>query len=136
MPNTVLGFDFGLTRIGCAVGQSITQTASPLAALLANRGQPNLPDIDTLIQTWRPHQLIVGMPIKERATDRVLTEEVAHFISQLQQRFNLPVSTMDERFSTREARAVLREKYGKSFNHEKVDSLAACLIVESWFNTH
>ena len=134
MPNTVLGFDFGLKRIGCAVGQSITQTASPLPILPANQGIPDWTKIDALMRNWKPSALVVGMPVKERETDTVLTEEVTTFVQQLTVRYDLPVHTMDERFSTREARAILQEKHGKSFSHEKVDSLAACLIIESWLN--
>jgi len=134
MPSSVLGFDFGLRRIGCAVGQSITQTASPLPILSANQGAPDWTQVDALMRSWKPTALVVGMPIKERETDTVLTEEVTIFVQQLSERYGLPVHTMDERFSTREARAILQEKHGKSFSHEKVDSLAACLIVESWFS--
>lgn len=129
----VLGFDYGLKRIGLAIGQSITQTASPLPTLVANHGQIDWRICDQVIVEWQPTILVVGWPVAERKTDQTLTEQIALFSQQLTQRYQLPVKQVDERFTTREARLYLQQKQGKSANHLKVDSIAACLIVESYF---
>ena len=55
-PNTaraVLGFDFGTTRIGVAVGQSITGTAQPLDPLKAKEGIPNWDEITRIVEEWK-----------------------------------------------------------------------------------
>ena len=39
-----LGFDYGLSRIGVATGQTLTQTASPLTALTARKWYTSVGD--------------------------------------------------------------------------------------------
>ena len=59
---TVLGFDFGMKRIGMAVGQMITQQASPLDVLPARDGVPDWHALSKIIHEWQPQALIVGIP--------------------------------------------------------------------------
>mgnify|MGYP001108413353 CR=1 FL=1 len=127
-----LGFDYGLKRIGLAVGQNITQTASPLETLVVCDGQIDWVYCDQVVAAWRPTVLVVGWPVAELETDQTLAKEVRLFSQQLAQRYQLPVERVDERFTTREARLYLQQKQGKSVNHLKVDGIAACLIVESY----
>lgn len=64
MPDiTVLGFDWGAKRIGAAVGNSITRSATPLHTLRADRNDLKFDAIARLIQEWQPQQLVVGLPL-------------------------------------------------------------------------
>lgn len=133
---TVLGFDFGLKRIGVAVGQTLTQTASPLPNLIANEGIPHWPAIDKLIQTWKPHTLLVGIPLMMDGQKQDITLTAEQFIIQLQQHYSLPVYGVDERLSTIAAREKMFASGGyKALKKGKIDSVAAVLIVESWLQT-
>jgi len=130
----VVGFDFGLRRIGLAVGQAITKTATPLPSLIAQQGVPNWQQVKKVIQDWQPQALLVGIPLLMDDKEQPLTHQAREFAKSLEQ-FNLPVYEVDERLSTREARSRLSEVNGfKNMNHKKVDSLAACIIVETWLN--
>jgi putative Holliday junction resolvase len=132
--NQVLGFDFGLRRIGLAAGQCITKTATPLPALIAKEGVPNWQEVAKFIQEWRPQALLVGIPLLMDDKEQPLTHQARKFAQSLAQ-FNLPVFEVDERLSTREARSRLSEINDfKVMNHKKVDSMAACIIVETWLN--
>lgn len=132
----ILGFDFGLSRIGVAAGQMITKTASAVAIIPAKLGKPDWQQVAKLIKEWRPDALIVGIPLNMDGTEQPITLSARLFAKQLQEQFKLPVYEADERLTTREARLQLSEKNElKSYNHQKVDSLAACLIVETWMNT-
>jgi putative Holliday junction resolvase len=136
MPNihTVLGFDFGLRRIGIAAGQFITKTATPLAAISAKQGIPNWQEVAKLIKEWQPQALLVGIPLLMDDNEQPITENARQFAMSLKQ-FNLPVHEVDERLSTREARSRLSEiNEFKNMNHRKVDSMAACIIVETFLN--
>ncbi|MBT8064504.1 MAG: Holliday junction resolvase RuvX, partial [Gammaproteobacteria bacterium] len=55
----ILGFDFGLRRIGVAVGQTATHTASSLETV-RNGKTPDWPAIDRLVKEWKPSLLLVG----------------------------------------------------------------------------
>lgn len=128
-----LGFDFGYKRIGVAVGQKLTGSASPLPTLAAKLGVPNWDVINTLIQQWRPVALVVGLPTCIDDTEQYTTAAARGFARQLRKRFALPVHLVDERLSTVEARAHLFETGGyRKIKASEVDSIAACIILEQW----
>lgn len=132
----VLGFDFGLKRIGVAIGQSLTGTATPLPFLKANQGEPTWEEITKLIKHWRPEKLIVGMPLNIDDTEQAITIEARKFSLKLAQHTGLPVEMFDERLTTKEAKANLFNQGGyRSLIKGKIDSIAACLIIESWLRT-
>jgi putative Holliday junction resolvase len=131
--NTSIAFDYGTKSIGVAVGQMITGTASPLSAIKANDGIPNWQSIADIFAEWQPDNLVVGLPLNMDGTEQELTQRAKKFASRLQGRFGLVVHTFDERLSTVDAKARLFELGGfKKLTKEKVDSVSACLIYESW----
>lgn len=138
MGNSVyLGFDFGYKRIGVAVGQGITKSASPLPTLIAQLGVPKWDAVGRLIQAWRPKALIVGLPTQIDGNEQYTTAASRAFADQLHQRFSLPVHLVDERLSTVEARAQLFEHGGyRSIKRTEVDSIAACIILEQWLQQY
>ncbi|GGI90017.1 Holliday junction resolvase RuvX [Legionella impletisoli] len=134
MPEGVfLGFDFGYKRIGVAVGQRLTGSASPLPTLPAKQGVPDWLNIESLINQWRPSALIVGLPKTIDNAELYTTAASRRFANQLNKRFSLPVYLEDERLSTKEARAFLFEKGGyRKLSQAEIDSIAACIILEQW----
>lgn len=129
----LLGFDFGPRKIGIAVGQAITATASPLTTLRARQGRPDWEGIGALILQWRPEHLVVGLPFDLDDTEAEAAPQARRFARQLSGRFGLPVSLVDERLTSREARAQL----GKAAtSREIVDAMAAKLILETWLCEH
>jgi putative Holliday junction resolvase len=130
---TILAFDFGMKSIGVAVGQSVTRTASPLAALKANDGIPDWRVLALLIKEWQPTSLVVGLPLNMDGTEQPITSNAKKFGRRLAHNYNLRVHYQDERLTTVEAKARLFEMGGfKKLSKEKVDSVSACLIFESW----
>lgn len=134
MPDLIyLGFDFGYKRIGVAVGQSLTQTASPLPTLDAKLGVPDWSKVTQLIGQWRPNALIVGFPTCIDGTEQYTAAASRGFAKQLRKRFGLLVHLVDERLSTVEARGHLYEQGGyRKIKKTEVDSIAACIILEQW----
>ncbi len=134
--NTVLGFDFGMKRIGVAVGQRITHSATALKVLLAEQGQPNWQDISVLIQEWQPQALVVGIPLNMDGTEQEMSTHAKQFADQLKQKFSLPVFQAEERLSTKEAREQIFAAQGYKGLMKAVDSVAAKIIVEDWLRSH
>jgi putative Holliday junction resolvase len=132
-PKVLLGFDFGMKRIGSAVGQTVTKTARPLSVIKANAGTPQWKDIAKLVQTWHPDALVVGIPLNMDGTEQPLTEKARRFADLLQERFQLPVYGMDERLTSVEAKARLFDSGGyKLLQNSSVDNVAAQLILQNW----
>lgn len=136
MPEGVyLGFDFGFKRIGVAVGQHLTLSASPLATLAAKQGQPDWQHLEKLIKDWQPNALVVGLPTCLNDQALYTTAAARGFARQLRKRFSLPVHLADERLSTVEARSQLYDSGGYSkLKQSEVDSIAACIILEQWLH--
>lgn len=132
-PGTLLGFDFGMKRIGVAIGQTVTQTAHPLGIIKAEAGFPQWPPLDKLIKTWQPDALVVGIPLNMDGTEQPITKNAKEFAASLQTRFQLPVFEMDERLTSVEAKARLFESGGyKAIKNTPIDSVAAQLILQNW----
>ena len=135
MTHILLGFDFGMKRIGVAVGQTVTKTARPLETLKAKQGVPHWEKILKLIKTWQPDALIVGIPLNMDGTPQPLTEAAEQFANELKKRFELPVYGIDERLSTKDARERLFKEGGfKALQDGQVDSVAAQLILQNWLS--
>lgn len=130
-PAIVLAFDYGTKRIGVAVGQTVTATASPLTSVVVRKTTPCWEAIAELLHTWQPDALVVGLPLNMDGTEQASTHEVLWFKGELERRFALPVFTADERLSTREARERLAA-WGDMESDD--DPVAAQVILETWFS--
>ncbi|OGO94054.1 MAG: Holliday junction DNA helicase RuvA [Coxiella sp. RIFCSPHIGHO2_12_FULL_44_14] len=126
----LLGFDFGMKRIGVAVGQTLTNTAQALPILTAKDGIPDWQRIENLITTWHPSAFVVGIPYNMNGTEQNTTFAARKFAHRLKQKFNLPVHPVDERLTTVEAKAL--QPVFKKKSSDEIDSYAAKLILESW----
>ena len=136
MPSGVfLGFDFGMKRIGCAVGQAMINSARPLSTLKAQHGSPDWQQVKNLITEWRPQALLVGYPTNIDGSEQFTSVAAKKFANRLHGRFGLPVHLVDERLTTVEARQCLFDEGGyRKITDSEVDSYAAKLIVEQWFS--
>ena len=121
---TVLAFDFGLKRIGVAVGEPDLGTAHPLAPIAA----PGFDAIGKLVAEWRPAQLVIGLPVAANG-EHPLAKHVERFARQLEGRFHIPVARVDERFSSVEAESRLR-----GLKRQSIDSVAAQLLLQQYFD--
>jgi putative Holliday junction resolvase len=120
---TILAFDFGLKRIGVAVGEPELRTAHPLPAVA------KFEDIQPLIREWQPAALVVGRPTSVQGEPHAMTRQAEDFARRLERRFKLPVARVDERFTSVEAESRLR-----GIKSKPVDSVAAQLILEQYFD--
>ena len=138
LPETIIAFDFGLRRIGVAVGQSVTRSASPLGAVACTDGAPEFEKIDAIIAEWNPARLVVGMPMHADGSPSEMQANVRAFIEQLA-RYALPVDTVDERYTSVEAEATLKNARAAGtrgrIRKEDVDAAAAVLIAERYLTS-
>ena len=111
-PNILLGFDFGMKRIGIAIGQAITQTARPLDTIQAKAGIPDWDALTKIMNQWLPEALIVGIPLNMDGTDQPMSQHAREFVKSLRKRYQLLVYETDERLTTKEAREKLFSQGG------------------------
>jgi putative Holliday junction resolvase len=127
MIEIVFGFDFGVKRIGIAMGNTLTGQAQPLSVIKAVDNATRFQVIAELIAQWKPARLIVGEPFHPDGAEHDMTLRARRFANQLHGRFNLPVELVDERYSS----AVIPAKRG-----EIIDAKAAAIILQQYFDDH
>lgn len=130
----VLGFDWGTRSIGVAIGQSVTATATPLQPFPAKQGVPNWSDLQHLIEEWQPELFVVGIPLNMDASQSDSSIRAERFGRRLEGRFGIIWTGMDERLSSFEVKSRLRQAHRARVKKGSMDSLAAKLILESWFS--
>jgi len=136
-PRTILCFDFGLRRIGAAVGQDVTGSASPLGVIMNRDDGVDYSHIERLIAEWRPTDLVVGVPAHRDGSATDLKPDIDAFIAALA-RYDLPIATVDERYTSVEAERVLKSaradgRIGR-ISKAMIDSAAAVLIAERYLS--
>lgn len=133
-PRILIAFDFGMKRIGVAIGQTVTQTARPLDTLVAKNGVPHWQSIANLVKKWLPDAFVVGIPLNMDGTDQPISHQARQFALELRKYYSLPVYEMDERLTTKDAREQLFNSGGyKALKDGQVDRVAAQLILQNWF---
>lgn len=134
-PATYLGFDYGTKRIGVAVGNNVSISASALDTVQVKNEQPDWNHITRLIEEWQPDAIVVGWPIQLDESDNPITPKAKRFGNRLHGRYHLPVHHIDERLSTHMALSELREAgYNDRRSRGLVDSYAAREILQTYLN--
>jgi putative Holliday junction resolvase len=124
---TVLGFDFGLKRIGVAVGNTLLKQAQPLTIIQAATNDAKFAALEQLVQQWQPGRCIVGLPRHPDGAEHEMMVRCRRFANQLHGRFGVAVTLVDERYSS----AVISQQRG-----ELIDDQAAAIILQQYFDDH
>ncbi|HJV28557.1 MAG TPA: Holliday junction resolvase RuvX [Aromatoleum sp.] len=133
---TLLGFDFGLARVGVAVGELETGRASALVTINGEASAPRFAAIEKLLAEWRPVALVVGIPSHLDGTPHEMTARCRRFANQLHGRYGLPVMECDERLSSAEAERSLSGAGRKRWQDRKpiLDAVAAQIILQHFLD--
>ncbi|MCA1799077.1 MAG: Holliday junction resolvase RuvX [Xanthomonadaceae bacterium] len=136
MNDTYLGFDFGMKRIGVALGSRSTADARPLATVRNGAGGPEWQAVDRLVEDWTPAALVAGVPYNADGSAHAVTVAAQAFAATLAERYRLPVHTVDERYSSLAAADALTARRQRG-DHRRVrsgdlDAAAAAVILTDW----
>lgn len=137
-PRIVLAFDYGRRRIGVACGDTLSRAATPLGIVAATADGPLWPELDGLVKRWEPALAVVGLPYNVDDTQGAMAANARRFAAALAARYALKIEFVDERYSSLEAAARLREARQSGARKRRVaktdvDAYAACVILERWF---
>ncbi len=132
--NTYLAFDYGIRRMGVAVGQTVSRSATALSILLVKNGRPHSEQLDRLVEDWQPAGFVLGLPAEPETQGPInIAKRVRSFASYLTRRYHKPCFFIDERLSSRvikdkekkydrehgrEYGKEYGEKYGKEYGKE------------------
>ncbi|MCK5725385.1 MAG: Holliday junction resolvase RuvX [Thiotrichaceae bacterium] len=136
----IMAFDFGLQRTGIAIASQITGIATPLCTVQSINNKPDWLKIEALLQEWNSQHLVVGLPLHTDGSRSEMTKKAERFGRQLEGRFGLPISMVNEQLSSLEAeqRLIQSRQSGRKKKIQKtdIDQLSAAIILETWLITN
>ena len=131
----ILGLDYGEKRIGVAVCDELGITAQGLPTLIRQTKKHDLEILSRWIQDYSIQKIVIGYPLRLDGSEGIQCEKVNRFNRLLEKTFLLPVIKWPETLSTKEAEEILMSSgVGWRKRKEKVDQLAACLILQSYLD--
>ena len=125
----IIAFDYGEKKIGVAVGQTSTNTSSPLKVIFNNHGKVNWDEINLLLNEWNPDLIILGKPLNMDGSESEVMKKVDKFYNNLMKIYKARYEYVDERLTTFEAKEILKDNKA-----ELVDANAAKILIDNWFN--
>ena len=134
----ILALDFGVKKMGMALGNSLSKDARPFDILAMNNGQPDWDNLLGIIETWKIDEILVGLPLNMDGTDSMLSKRAHKFARRLSHRLGerkhpAKVFTYDERLSSAEARSLAWERGWMQNERDPIDDIAACILLDGYF---
>ena len=125
----IIAFDYGEKKIGVAVGQTSTNTSSPLQIIFNKDNKTNWISISSLLDEWKPGLILLGKPLNMDGSESEIMKKVDKFYKELKSIYDADIEFVDERLTTFEAREILKDE-----KQDNVDAHAAKILIDNWFD--
>ncbi len=137
-PHLILALDYGVKKMGMALGNTITQTARAFDILAMNNGQPDWDNLIGIIKIWGVAQVVVGLPLNMDGTSSMLSKRAHKFARRLahrvmEQHLPVTVSLCDERLTSIEAREIAWDNGWIKNERDPIDDISACILMSTYF---
>lgn len=132
-----LGIDYGDSRVGVAITDSLGITAQGLETINHNGNDKLvLKRLDELFLEYEVDTIVVGMPYNMDGTKSFRAEATEKFIHKLKCKYNTKkIETMDERLTTVEAHRTMNDLgINKHKKRQIVDTISAVYILEKYIS--
>lgn len=130
---TFLAFDIGLKRTGAASGVVLTKSATPAGMIVVNNGRHDWAEVDQIIEEWQPDAIVIGDP---KTKDPHLNKAINRFKSHIHRWHKCPIIDVNETLTSVAANECLHDRgLSQQRKTELRDQVAACLILETYFNS-
>jgi putative Holliday junction resolvase len=138
MTGRALGIDPGEVRIGLALSDPLRITAQPVDHLPRVGSRRDLNNIAEFCREHEVHTVVIGLPLTlagaegpAAAASRAMAEGLSRRLPKAR------IELWDERLTTVQAeRLMLDADVKRKRRRQKIDSLAACLILQSWLDAN
>jgi putative Holliday junction resolvase len=131
----ILALDHGTKRIGVAVSDETKTIAQPLEYILAEPFADVLVRLRQLLAEKEVGLILIGMPRNMDGSYGPAAQKVQEFIAALKTDITVPIKTWDERLtSTMANRALLEGNVRREKRKEKVDKMAAAILLQSYLD--
>ncbi|WP_227669447.1 Holliday junction resolvase RuvX [Psychrobacter sp. NG254] len=137
-PHLILSLDYGVKKMGMALGNSITETARAFDILVMNNGQPDWDNLLGIIKVWGVAKVVIGLPLNMDGSSSMLSKRAHKFARRLAHRImeqHLPVvvSLCDERLTSVAAREIAWDNGWIQHERDPIDDISACILLSTYF---
>jgi len=131
----IAGLDFGQARIGVAVSDELGLMAHPRPFIPSKPPERALAQLVALARAEGIERFIVGLPRHLSGEEGASAVTARKFARAVEKATSVAVELVDERLSTVEAHARLRESgHDSRAAKTRVDSAAAALLLQAWLD--
>ena len=133
MQGRVLAIDMGSKRVGLAVSDELRLTVRTLEALPRTPWKRLLSSLAELCEQFDVRSIVLGLPLRLDGTEGDAAQEVRRVARNLELSLKLPLFFQDERLTSKDAEASLRERGLRGVEiSDRVDSEAASIILRDF----
>jgi putative Holliday junction resolvase len=126
--------DYGRQRIGIAVVNEFG-IVLPLDVIEQHSRSDSVRAVINRVTEQNVALVVVGHPLNMDGSSGPAAMAAVRFADEIRQNSGLRVEMYDERLTSFEARGRLRRS-AKRRNGQRIDAIAACVILESWLRDH
>jgi len=131
----IMALDLGEKRTGIAVSDSLGRVSHPLDVVPTHDVLDNAITFRRLLEDHEIELLLVGIPVSLDGSEHSQATRIRKQATRLETLYNLPVEFADERFSSKEAKRVLRQLgYSEKDMRGKTDKIAASIVLQAWLD--
>jgi putative Holliday junction resolvase len=132
----ILALDHGTKRVGVAISDELKMIAQPLEFLPAEPFSKFITRVEQLLTDKEVELIIVGMPRNMNGTYGDAALKVEDFVASLKAAVPVPIRTWDERLTSAQAnRLLIQGNVRRQKRKEKVDQMAAAILLQSYLDT-
>ena len=132
----LISLDVGEKRIGVALSDPTGTLATPLKTINSRGKSSDVAEVLSLVAEYGVAEIIVGLPLELSGRVGTQARIVERFVRSLSKASPVPVTKIDERYSSVQAERMLRES-GKQPSKDKasVDAAAAAVVLQAYLDT-
>ena len=128
-----LALDFGTRRIGVAITDPTGTLAQPLETIEAPDDEAVLKRIAELVEEYDVSRIVVGLPLHMNGGQGPEAAVARAFGQRVTERTGVPVDYLDERWTSREAEAVVQQTGKRRAKRAgSVDRVAAAILLRTY----
>jgi len=131
----ILALDHGTKRIGVAVSDETKTIAQPLEYISAEPFADFLARLKQLLVEKEIDLVLIGLPRNMDGSYGPAAQKVEAFVAVLRNAITIPIKTWDERLTSSQAnRILIQGKVRRDQRKEKVDKMAAAILLQSYLD--
>lgn len=128
--HTVIAIDYGVKRLGLAIGDLDTNVISSLGILLTHEFE----QIYAIIESRKADIVLLGNPLMPNGSESIMSQRVGDFRQKLQQHLSIPIELIDERYTSIEYADIKNTNPRSKKKKKYIDDLSATSLINQWLH--